>query len=53
MIKRLANDRGALSRNQRHAPRTPGEGTPLTPEDLSRALQAGDSILRKFEEITA
>jgi len=51
MIKRLANDRSVLSRDQRHAPKTPGTGTRLTLEERSQALQAGDCILRKFEKM--
>jgi hypothetical protein len=50
-IKRLANDRSEQSRDQRHAPRTPGTGVELTNEELSRALQAGDFILRQFERM--
>jgi hypothetical protein len=49
VIKRLANDRSVLSRDQRHAPKTPGTGTRLTLEERSQVLQAGNSILRKFE----
>ena len=49
-LKRLANDRSPNSRDQRHAPVSPGTGTALTDAERARALNDGRALLRKFEE---
>ena len=50
-IKRLANDRSPdNSHDQRHAPISPGTGTPLTDAERTSALDDGRGLLRKCEE---
>jgi hypothetical protein len=48
-LKRLANDAIDTSRDQRHAPRSPTSGTPLTQGEQAQALEDGGIVLRAFE----
>ena len=51
-LKQLANDtRPGISRDQRHAPKSPGTGVPLTENEQARALEDGRTLLRRFEEL--
>ena len=47
-LKKLANDRSTKSRDQRHAPVSPGTGTPLTDAERARALDDGRALLRNI-----
>ena len=49
-LKRVANDRGEQSRDQRHAPKGPETGDTLDAEEQAAFLEDGPAILRKFEE---
>ncbi len=48
-LKRLANDHGPDSRDQRHAPAAPGTGRPMSEAEVARALDGGQRLLRRFE----